>query len=208
MKKTFLISIAVLLFGSLIPFEIIAQNSYEERMQYCKANPVVKTGTTIDGQTISMDWIPQECIVGASLPSFETNTILREKVNAAYFKKKMNIIVFWFETCPPCIAKIPALNKLKDKYGDEKINFLAIGRDKVTDIKAFIAKSPFNFDLVANGEDIKRKIFQSPWGYPLTIITNKKGKIIYAGSGGKSDETIQIIEPMIIKELGIRNSKR
>jgi len=135
--------------------------------------------------------------------------LLKQSIsNLIKFKNKLTFINFWFETCPPCIAKIPALNELKNKYKNHNINFLAIGKDSQKDIELFIKTYPFSFDLVANGEQVKRDIFQSPWGYPLTIVANKKGVIIEAYSGGKSDstafkQTIEKLEPLIIKELEI-----
>jgi len=203
LRKTFIVVIALFFIGCKIPIKTMGQ-TYEEIMNDCKANPEIKRGTTIDGQTISMKWIPEECIVGAPMPIFKTQTINGEKIDAAYFKNKMTIIIFWFEGCPPCIAKMPALNKLKDKYGSKKINFLAIGKDSKEDIVSFLKENTFNFDMVANGESINREVFQSPWGYPLTITVNKKGVIIDAYSGGKTETTFPKIETLIVKELGLK----
>jgi len=201
----------IIMLGCKLPFKTVNQQSYKDRMEYCKANAEIKTATIAGSeQVMTMKWVPENCIIGAPLPIFETQTLNGEKIDASYFKNKMTIINFWFESCPPCIAKIPALNKLKHKYKNYNINFLAIGKDTKKDIESFIAENPFGFDLVANGEQIKRETFLSPWGYPLTIVVNKKGLIIEAYSGGKSDstafeQTLKKLEPLIIKEHGLVN---
>jgi len=207
MIRIFLTIITVLMLACKLPVKTVTQQSYKDRMEYCKANAEIKTANIAGSeQVMTMEWVPEKCIIGAPLPIFETQTFNGKKIDAAYFKNKLTIINFWFETCPPCIAKIPALNELKHKYKNQNINFLAIGQDSQKDIESFIEENPFNFDLVANGEQIKRDIFLSPWGYPLIIVADKKGIIIEAYSGGKSDstafkQTIQKLEPLIIKEL-------
>lgn len=200
-------ALVIAMLSCKLPFKTVNQQSYEERMKYCKSNPEIKSATVAGSdQVMTMKWVPEKCIIGAPLPNFEAQTINGKKIDAAYFQNKLTIISFWFENCPPCIAKIPALNELAHKYKNDNINFLAIGQDTQKDIELFIEKNPFNFDLVANGEQIKREIFLSPWGYPLTIVANKKGVIIDAYSGGKADftafeQTIQKLEPLIVKAL-------
>jgi len=211
--RTILILFTLAFFGFKIPLKAQNKQSYKEVIKYCKANPIIKTSTALDGKTVEHWWVDEKCIIGAPLPIFETKTIDGKKIDAAYFKNKMTIITFWFKDCPTCIAKIPALNKLKQKYKDQDINFLAIGSDAETDIESFIIENPFNFDLVANGGPIKKDIFQSTWGYPLTIIVNTKGIIIDVHSGEKTDataytETIEKIAPLIINELGLKSTKK
>jgi len=109
-----------------------------------------------------------------------------------------------------CIVgyQIPGLNILKEKYGTDKINYIAIGLDTKEDIKAFVDRKPFNFELIANGKSIYRDSFQAKWGYPFTIITDKRNKILKSFGGGKTDSTaiqniIDKIEPIIKMEIGL-----
>jgi len=211
--RTILILFTLVFFGFKIPLKAQNKQSYKEVIKYCKANPIIKTSTALDGKIVEHWWVDEKCIIGAPLPIFETKAINGKNIDAAYFKNKMTIISFWFKDCPTCTAKIPALNKIKDEHKDQDINFLAIGPDSETDIESFIKENPFNFDLVANGGSIIKEVFQSSWGYPLTIIVNKKGIIIDVHSGGKTDaaaytETIEKIAPLIINELGLKNSSK
>ena len=59
------------------------------------------------------------------LPSFNLKTLLGEYFTSEKLKGKPTMINFWFTTCPPCIAEMPVLNKIAEKYKNE-INFIAI----------------------------------------------------------------------------------
>lgn len=152
-----------------------------------------------DSTLIGKSW-KGNCIVGYKLPDFKVTTIIGDTISNSSLKGKMSIINFWFETCSGCVAEMPALNQLKNKYGDGRINYIAIGNDTKSDIELFIKKKPFNFEHVANGEPIFRKTFQSGWGYPYTIVTDTEGTIISAFGGYK--ETMRYeIEALIDQEL-------
>jgi thiol-disulfide isomerase/thioredoxin len=64
-------------------------------------------------------------------------------------QKKPTLINLWFIGCRGCIAEIPALNRLRDKYAD-KVNSLALSYDDKLDVKDFLKKrnSSFNKLLV------------------------------------------------------------
>ena len=147
-----------------------------------------------------------ECMIGAQIPEFEANTIEGVKINRELLKGKLTIINFWFTTCPPCVAEIPGLNSIVNKFGTNKINYIAIGRDNNQDIKEFLTKNPWRFEQIPNGNEITQNIFKIRWGFPTTFLLNKNAAIVFAFSGGKTDSTaVEEIQnkliPVIEKEL-------
>jgi len=125
----------------------------------------------------------QDCIVGSALPEFTAQTLSGHIIDHHYFVGKISIINFWFETCAPCVAEIPILDRLVKKYGKEKFNYLAFGRDTEADITAFLKDHPWKFEQVRDGANIYDSIFQRKWGYPTTFVADQKGVIIAAFGG-------------------------
>jgi len=183
--------------------------TYDIAMKYCRdsAHANEYTFPVADGLRDIRN--PQRnCILGSTLPSLYAETMDGKTIDDDYFSSKINIINFWFETCPPCVAEMPAFNFIKEKYGTDKINYLAIGTDREDHIQEFLTRHPFNFDMVSDGRAIVLDTFESPWGFPTTLITNSEGVIVAALSGGPSDSTavpimIAKLEPILDQLLAL-----
>ena len=89
-------------------------------------------------------------------------------------QEKPTLINLWFIHCPGCIAEMPALNKLKEKYLD-KVNFVALTFEKENDVLKFLKKKDFNFTHIANIENFINDIGSNP--YPESIFIDKNGYI-------------------------------
>ena len=116
---------------------------------------------------------------GDSFPVPNLTTIDGQSIFNSDAKRKTVIYNFWFVACRPCVAEIPALNRLANKYQSDSIVFIAITFDPDTRIKAFLQNHPFNFQIVSlqQGEidRIKKVAF-----YPFTAIVTKDGKLSFA----------------------------
>ena len=130
-----------------------------------------------------------DCMLGAQMPEFSFETIDGLPFSRESLLGKVSVINFWFITCPPCVAEIPGFNALVDQYESDEINFVAIGRDKERDIEEFLKTHPWSFTQISGGEKALYETFNIRWGFPTTFVLNKDAEIIFAVSGGKTDET-------------------
>ena len=150
--------------------------------------------------------VKADCIEGVQVPDFEAVTMDGASINRDALKGKLSILNFWFITCPPCVAEIPGLNAIAEKYGSDKINYIAIGRDTDKDIKEFLEEHPWSFAQIPNGNELIQNDFKIRWGYPVTYLLNQEAEIVLAFSGGKTDSTaVEEIQrkliPVIEREL-------
>jgi len=130
-----------------------------------------------------------ECLYGASIPEFKTVDLNGDTFNSNSLKGKLSVVNFWFTTCKPCIAEIPGFNNIVEKYGTDKINYIAIGKDKREDYLECLEKHPWNFRHLPFQRDLIQDDFKIIWGYPTTLLLDENAKVIYGFSGGKTDET-------------------
>ena len=144
------------------------------------------------------------CIIGSQLPDFEATSLAGKKYNKENLYGNMNIINFWFITCPPCVKEMPELNSLVEKYSKRNINFIAIGRDSQKDIEEFLTVKEFKFDIVPNGSDLIYKNFNAFWGYPTTMVTDTKGKIIAMFNFINEKKLTEEVEPLILKHSSVK----
>jgi len=114
---------------------------------------------------------------------------------------KPTVINLWFVQCPGCVAEMPALNKIKEKYAD-KVNFIAMNPDNKKDVIKFLKRKDFNFKHIANASEFIAYIGSKP--YPENIFINRDGYIqnIEGGlSEGIDNKNTKYFETLIDKLL-------
>jgi thiol-disulfide isomerase/thioredoxin len=119
--------------------------------------------------------------------------------------RQVKVYNFWFVACKPCVAEIPALNRLVEKYRHDSVEFIAITFDNAERISNFLKDKRFDFMIgilpMRAINHIKKIDF-----YPFTAIVNKKQKLSFVLTGrpiGKDSEkeVFEILDPQIQKAL-------
>jgi len=117
-------------------------------------------------------------LLGKKIPHFELKDLDGKIYTSSQFLGKPTFINFWATYCGPCIAEMPALSRLKDKYGTE-MNFISITENDAArdDLKQFAKAKGFNFLVLANGESYKRILKIS--AIPRNLFIDKDGILRY-----------------------------
>ncbi|MGC4038882.1 MAG: TlpA disulfide reductase family protein [Chitinophagaceae bacterium] len=167
---------------------------------------ILKSLTNIDstvGDTIynAMKW--QNCVLDKPLPEIEFTTVSKEDVALKKLRGKVIALNFWFTACAPCIAEIPALNKLVQDYAGKDVVFFGITYDSYSTLTSkFFPNYKFDFQIVCDVENIT-EAFSA--GYPTTYIIDKEGIVRSVWNGGftgKEAETAAYLKAKpVIDEL-------
>lgn len=123
-------------------------------------------------------------LIDKKKPVYSTKTIINKKISSKKMLGKVVVLNFWYTTCPPCKKEIPLLNKLKHKYKNKDVEFIAFALDEEYKLANFLLKNRFDYDMVSDARWLKEK-FQIQ-AYPTNIIIDKKGKIQFYDVGYKS----------------------
>jgi thiol-disulfide isomerase/thioredoxin len=78
------------------------------------------------------------------------------------YEDKVIFINFWATWCPPCIAEMPAIEKLYQKFKG-RIGFACISNESLDTIKEFKTKNKYSFTIYQGEMDV-------PAEFKLTII--------------------------------------
>ena len=116
---------------------------------------------------------------GDTLPVPDFATIDGKSITQADLKGKTVIYNFWFVSCRPCVAEIPALNKLVKKHQSDTTLFIAVTFDNENRIKEFLQKHEFAFQIASLSQTEIDKIKKIAF-YPFTAIVTKEGKLSFA----------------------------
>ncbi len=113
-------------------------------------------------------------------PLLQATTLLQAPPGATMDAKalhgKVVVLEFWATWCGPCVAAIPHLNELADKFKDQPVQFIAITAEDEATIKPFLAKRPIHAWVALD----TNRAMNTAYGIraiPHTVILGKDGKI-------------------------------
>ncbi|WP_421753073.1 TlpA disulfide reductase family protein [Croceimicrobium sp.] len=124
-------------------------------------------------------WMNQKIPIDRFI-SFQGDTSLLFQADTVY------LLSFWYSSCPPCLAEIPALNELKEDFKDQKIRFLAITFDSQEELSQLLAMQPFDFEHFQMDRNLINQN-QLAFGYPTNLLLDANGIVRYQKSGGHTD---------------------
>jgi len=117
-----------------------------------------------------------------------------------YFSNTQNEVVFlnfWATWCPPCVAELPEIKKLYEKWGD-KVVFMLVTNEKPEVVKAFMEKHDYVLPVFYVGTQIPETLAHS--SLPTTFIISKDGKVVTRKKGAakwNSRATEKIFEELL-----------
>jgi thiol-disulfide isomerase/thioredoxin len=119
-----------------------------------------------------------------SLKDFDGKAIESDKL-----KGNVLVLDFWATWCGPCIAEIPALNRLQEKYAAKglKVIGVTLASGEPKEVRPFISRNKMKYTVLM-GDDEQAYDFNLI-GFPTTYLITKDLKIYrkYVGAGpGKS----------------------
>jgi thiol-disulfide isomerase/thioredoxin len=142
-------------------------------------------------------------VVGKPLPGFKATGLDGKIYSNQNIRGKATFVNFWFESCHPCIAEIPMLNRLYNLYKDTaSFQFYAITFETKENAERAMKKYNIQYPILLLLHD-SAQVLNFKLGYPTNMILNKEGKISYITVGGSLDakESDQMIEKYFIPEL-------
>ena len=129
----------------------------------------------------------QKMSIGKNVAPFKAR-----ELNGTYFshkklRGKITVLNFWFATCIPCIAEFPQLNLLFNEFkNNKKFQMIGMTFESLDVIKEIKDKYKLAYPILSTTIDKSDKLSFN-LGYPVIIITNIQGKIIYITSGGSTN---------------------
>lgn len=115
---------------------------------------------------------------GDRAPAFEMRDLAGRSVTLDQFNGKVIILNFWATWCAPCIAEMPALEKLYLKFRDQGLVVLSVAVDDTSEaVNVFREQLKLTFPIVI---DVKREgaAKYKVIGFPETFVLDRAGKII------------------------------
>lgn len=104
-------------------------------------------------------------------------------VAGSHMRGKLVFINVWATWCPPCIAEMPAINRLYKKYqNNPDIIFLMVDADSDPEKStAFMNSRKLDLPVYVSNGPMPKEWFEG--SLPTTIVLDKRGRIAYRHEG-------------------------
>ncbi len=136
----------------------------------------------------------------AQVPAFDVVDESGKLVALANFKGKVVLMSFWASWCAPCVMEMPVFAKLREQYGANGFEVLAINVDSTREdankfIKEFWPSKKINFPTYFDPEK-KGITAMNIEVLPSNYILDRKGQIAMSGLGVSDWESPEIISSL------------
>ena len=123
-------------------------------------------------------------------PDFALRNLHGDVVRLSSFRGHTVVLDFWASWCPPCIAQVPSMRRLTDKYKPQGVIVLDIDvLDEQEIVQKFLAEhGHFGSDVLLTLTDESTMSAFGVEQFPSTIVVDKRGRIVASYSGGASDD--------------------
>jgi cytochrome c biogenesis protein CcmG, thiol:disulfide interchange protein DsbE len=119
------------------------------------------------------------------LPDIKLQDFDGKKVASDALKGNILLLDFWATWCGPCIAEVPMLNKLQEKYADKGLKVIGVtmASGDAKEVKPFVGRAKMKYTILM-GDDDQAYDFNII-GFPTTYLVTKDLKIFrrYIGTG-------------------------
>ena len=129
--------------------------------------------------------------MGFEMPNVTVTRLDSSAIDLTALRGKPVVINWWHTACSPCIAEMPELNELVEKYEGRDIEFLAIADNEIAELPPFLEKHPFIYDIAVANDEAARILGTA---YPRHVIVNDEGKVVLDLTGLSSNTVDQIDE--------------
>lgn len=119
----------------------------------------------------------------ADLSAIKFKDAKGKTLSLADLEGKVIFLNFWATWCPPCLAEMPSVNKLYEKYkNDREVVFILVDADSdFTKSQAYMDRKKYALPVYAFASNLPETIFKG--NLPTTIVFDKKGRLSYRGEG-------------------------
>ena len=117
-----------------------------------------------------------------------------ENASLAALSGKAVVLEFWATWCGPCVAAIPHLNELADRFAGRPIQFLSVTDEEASVIEPFLKARPIHGWV---GFDRARRMWNAYGfdGIPFTVLIDAGGKV--AGITHPNGLTPEVLEDLL-----------
>jgi peroxiredoxin len=115
---------------------------------------------------------------GAAVPEFRLPGLSGGTTDLASLRGRVVLVNFWATWCPPCVAEMPALERLSRALGPQGLVVLGVSVDEdETALRDFAARHGLTFAVLRDRGAHTAAAYRTV-GYPQTFLVGRDGTLV------------------------------
>jgi thiol-disulfide isomerase/thioredoxin len=127
------------------------------------------------------------------LPALKLQDFDGKSISSDQFKGHIIVLDFWATWCGPCIAEIPSLNRLQEKYASKgvKVVGVALASGEADEVKPFVGKNKMKYTVLMGDDDQVYDL--NVLAFPTTYLVTRDMKVFrkYLGAGPRKEAELE-----------------
>ena len=134
-------------------------------------------------------------------PPFELPTLAGGRDGLESHKGKLILLNFWATWCPPCLAEMPSMENIYQRYRERGFVVLAVSGDKegAGVVAGFIDQVGVTFPVLLDPDLAVSRMYGAT-NLPLSLLLNREGKVIAGAQGERawdSEEALSVLDELL-----------
>lgn len=141
--------------------------------------------------------LPPIPVVGDIAPDFELPTLDGEQVRLSALRGKVVLLNFWATWCGPCRKEIPHLQRLHEKYPEDRFALIGVTDEKSEEVRHFLDERGITYPSLI---DKSHEVFHlyGVTGIPVTVAIGPDGKIAAMQDGWAGERALnELLAPLM-----------
>lgn len=158
-----------------------------------------------DGSSIQVDISDEDVppkpalLVGFPAPLFELTDVGGENIAIETLRGQIVVLDFWAGWCGPCIAELPTLETIHQRFADEGVSVLGINLDRsVEEFEEALTQHGIVYRQVYDGPDGPINTLYRIEGIPMTYVIDPDGVI--RGRGLRGAQLLEQVESLLAEK--------
>ena len=145
-------------------------------------------------------YVPGLAFLGEMVPDFEATDLEGEPISIEAYRGKVVLVDFWAVWCGPCVAEMPNVIKIYNKYKDKGFDIIGISLDNDENrLREYLKENEIPWRQVFSGEGWNSPVSRQYGIYaiPTMWLIDKEGKLISHKARGEK------LESLVAKALNV-----
>jgi len=144
--------------------------------------------------------LPPIPVVGDIAPDFELPTLDGEHVRLSALRGKVVLLNFWATWCGPCRKEIPHLQRLHEKYPQDRFALIGVTDEKPEEVRQFLDERVITYpSLVDKSHEVLH--LYGVTGIPMTVAIGPDGKIAAMQEGWAGERALKKLLAPLMPQL-------
>jgi len=144
----------------------------------------------------------QAGLIGSQISEIRFTDYIRNEPADKIFDNKFKVLEFWATWCKACLAAVPHINRLQEKFKSENIVFLSVTDEKPEVTFKTLNRVKFETVVVSDRtRTVHRNLkieYNNTMALPRTVLIDDENRIVWYGS--PKDLTKSLIEKFLKKQ--------